>query len=291
MAMRWLLVRDAAATLGVSERTIRRRVQRQMLEARPGEAGRVEVCVPLPDAASVDLDAPPGGTDHPAAEPPAGFIAKAGRYSPLPASARPAQDDRRQAASASSSHDAATTEDVDAASQQQQQGDWPSYRPGKLMGDADADAPEDAVKRFQRLAGASMMLAQRHADDAHEQVVLARGEIVRLRKVCQYACAAAAGLAIVGVFLIGIVGHRASNANARLEAARERADVAEVAAQTADEQRQEVTRRLLDVQAALVEHIKDLDAEQAAALSRLMPDRDDAGDAWPGGERIPRSRR
>ena len=301
MATRWLSVRQAAEALGVSDKTIRRRVQRQMLDARTGAGNRMEVCVPVVgDDASVDLEPlaepdppareapaapPPSPPPSPSPSPSAAFIAKAGRYSPLPGAAR--DDDATTPATATTATSAASDNADDApahdTSDAEGDNDRPGFRPGKLLGDGDADDTEDVARRFQRLAGASMMLAQRHADDAHEQLVHARGEIHRLRKLCQGAFVAAAALAIVGLFLIGVLGARASHANARLETQRERAQAAHVAMERADEQRWQVTERLLSLHAALAEHIDKLEPEQVEALSRLMnqwPEHAAESEAW-----------
>ncbi len=308
MATRWLSVKEAAAALGVSEKTVRRRVRRQMLESRRGDGGRIEVCAPVPDAggeAPVSIQRQ-AAANEPSAGPTAGFIAKAGRYSPLPASAhdtpttetdattnpatRPTTGPATHAGVSSMSAPAGADDRHDEQPADDAGGDRPGFRPGKLLGDGEEAGTEDVARRFQRLAGASMMLAQRHADDAHEQLVHARGEIHRLRKLCQGALIAVAATAVLGLFIVGVLGARASNANTRLEAQRERTEAAELAMQRADEQRWQVTEQLMSLHAALAEHIDTLDAEQVEALSRLMNERPGEAQPWREDRARPRRR-
>ncbi|MEX1017537.1 MAG: hypothetical protein WDZ31_12415 [Phycisphaeraceae bacterium] len=227
MAAKWMSVAEAATVLEVSEATVRRRVRREMLESRTGSHGRMEVR--LPEAAA---DAPPAEPAQPAeaadatdagkarTDAPAPNPAKFGRYSPLPG------------------HEVGVTPS--------DSGSRPGNRltPGALLGKADGQGgggasdlpagPEAEMSRYQRLAGASMILAQRQADEAHEKVMLVRAEAQLWRRWCQGAFAAVAGVVLLALVGLGITTHRTSNAYAALEAQREltisaRGDAARIA--------------------------------------------------------------
>ncbi|MFA9479375.1 hypothetical protein ACERK3_13880 [Phycisphaerales bacterium AB-hyl4] len=245
MAERWISVAEAAKALGISATTVRRRAQREQLDSRIGDEGRLEIRLAEPGRANeptaAEADSPDAPTAH-TAEPVAAAAdqenhaddsidvdadeevsdvdaevaqvagpnpGKFGNYSPLPhndVGITPGQATGRPTA---------------------------RLTPSELLGQADDPAdsgPEAELRRYQRLAGASMILAQRQADEAHEQVTLIRAESHAWRRWCQGAWAGVAVVVLLAMFVVGIVGHRASSAQAALNVQEQALDTAREAA-------------------------------------------------------------
>lgn len=62
-----------------------------------------------------------------------------------------------------------------------------------------ATTKDEDVSRYQKLAGASVMLAQKRADDAHELLVHTRAQVLSLRRLVWASWGFAAGMALVCV--------------------------------------------------------------------------------------------
>ncbi|MEM9251272.1 MAG: hypothetical protein AAGB29_02885 [Planctomycetota bacterium] len=77
----------------------------------------------------------------------------------------------------------------------------------------------DEAARFQKIAGAAVLLAQRQADDAREQVALARNEAYRLRRLCYTSWTVTAAAAVLCFGLTLSLGYTASSAAARADVA------------------------------------------------------------------------
>ena len=197
MAIQWLTVNEAAQILGISADTVRRRARRGMLDSRK-KAGRMQVRIPVPGEDQPDsLAATQSNSDNDTTQ-------SAATEATQPESATGAQ--------AAESQDAAVNEN----STQQR------FTPGDLFKPPDSGEPEDELRRYQRLAGASVILAQRQADTASEQVVLARSELNRLRRICLTSWAGGAVALGLCLLVILILGVRASSANAQLAVQQQR---------------------------------------------------------------------
>lgn len=273
MAVKWMPVADAAKVLGVSERTVRRRVQDGLFDRRVGEGGRTEVRLPVPDATASAADAsavsepavagderaaapderaassegpvpPTDAASHASAEAAATpNPRKFGRYSPLGAST-PDADDAQAAATARSA----------ASGPRSMLG-----MAGGAKGAGPAGVPENDLQRYQRLAGASMILAQRQADEAHEKVMLLHSEANRLRRACRVAWAGAAVVQLVAMAVVGLFGHSVSQARAELEAQKEIVSAARVDVGRISRQRNDLERMVAYLEARLVAESDELD--------------------------------
>lgn len=151
MSKGWMRVREAAALLTVSESTVRRRIGEGQLRGRTGKSGRQEVFVPAKLRATAQTD---------------------------PSSKSTTQKVTASLATAS----AAPQTNADASSTTQQT--------AQDRSDAVSDSPDDQVKRYERLAGGSLMLAQKRADElaeaasvAYENLAHARQQLRQVRKV------------------------------------------------------------------------------------------------------------
>ncbi|QQE13541.1 hypothetical protein JD969_08815 [Planctomycetota bacterium] len=84
---------------------------------------------------------------------------------------------------------------------------WPMGRPGflkpsHLLEDQEEEedvSPEAQARRFQKLAGASVLLAQKQADEANEKIAILHNHIYRMRQMCYLAWASAAVIAVASI--------------------------------------------------------------------------------------------
>lgn len=261
MAERWISVAEAAKALGVSATTVRRRAQREQLESRIGDEGRLEIRLPAlaTEADTAGATAPPTqrstheptaataaseqdreaeGSDATAADQMSPNPGKFGHYSPLP-------------------HGGVgiTPQSVGKLTAR--------LTPGDLLGsggDASDTGPEAELRRYQRLAGASMILAQRQADEAHEQVSLIRGESHAWRRWCQGAWAGVAVVLLLAMFIVGVVGHRASTAQAALQVHEQSLENARDAAAHSARERDELQKLVRQLERQLNDGIRDRNA-------------------------------
>lgn len=156
MPKSWVTIPQAAEALGVSASTIRRRIARSMLDARVETNGKKLVHIPT----NLVRDTPATQPDE-----------------PQPATETHIED-------ASPEELIERLYDPDAAH---------NFAPGDLLaGTAPADIPE--THRYQRLAGAAVVLAQRQTDEAYDKVRILAEQNRRLRKLCFTSWAIFAGL-------------------------------------------------------------------------------------------------
>ena len=225
MASKWLSVSQASQTLGISASTIRRRIAGDAIKWRDGERGR-EVCVRFDQQGNTaDLAVNPrvsGAKKNKtkADKKQASFKTKnrarksqaktdsikkegaalgvAGKYSALPDQAAEPFGQPKDGG----------------GGQKKENGRWPKGRPGFMRpgaamedGADEADSsPEAQAKRFQKLAGASVLLAQRQTDEANEKLALVHNQMYRMRQMMYTSWAAVALIAVVSIVSTGFLG-------------------------------------------------------------------------------------
>lgn len=217
MSKGWMRVREAAHLMSVSDTTIRRRVESGSLRGRVGKSGRQEVFLPaqLRRELEAKCETPisPGHLERGK-----GQSAQADVLATpvTTASPGPAQPDA-QAAPAPKNAAAA----MQAITQ----------TPG------DDELPEDQIKRYERLAGGSLMLAQqrseelqKHTDSAHEQLAHTRWQLRQVRKAAFAGWACAASAVVLGVVLAVAFGLSMTRAQAQAQASKDAATTAELRA-------------------------------------------------------------
>ncbi|MEO0965109.1 MAG: hypothetical protein AAFY08_08310 [Planctomycetota bacterium] len=258
MAQLWLTVDDAADALGVSPSTVRRRIKAEKLESRSNPDGVTEVLIQSNGDDAIDALNP---SRELSARRRAENTEDQLRANPWIRAARPGEaltadrrDDAQQrqdrssetpqpdqpqdatpppfsekvAASESTTADTASL-DHESPDHQQLKEAGHAFTPSDL--EATTDSHEE-LARFQKIAGASVLLAQQQADDAREQVALARHEAFRLRRLCYASWTVSAAVAILCFGLTLYLGYTASSAAARADAA-EQALTGHQAGQTA----------------------------------------------------------
>ncbi|MEM6391172.1 MAG: hypothetical protein AAF797_00060 [Planctomycetota bacterium] len=90
-----------------------------------------------------------------------------------------------------------------------------------LESTADLSGYREEIERYQKLAGASVMLAQRRADAAEEAMVRSRGAVHQLRKVAWVTGTTAAGVMVLACGLLIGLGVWGSSASAEAEATKQ----------------------------------------------------------------------
>ncbi|MFP4145666.1 MAG: helix-turn-helix domain-containing protein [Phycisphaeraceae bacterium] len=219
MSTRWLSVAEAASVLGVSERTVRRRISRNQLDWRRGPNGRKEVCLDVEDGVLEVEREPSGAAEDPGWTPPR-LGEKFGRYSPLaaeevgtfdsepakPGGGPPSRWLRAEAVADEKDADAEGEADEATAEAHDESGSMPRLTPKQLFGGSAEDDGDDLMTRMNRLAGASVMLAQRASDEANEKVRLARNEAYRMRQWCYRSWIAAAALMLLCLLVVSSAG-------------------------------------------------------------------------------------
>ena len=269
MAEQWLAVAEAAEALGVSPATVRRRAKRQALRSRTGANGRLEVAAPAPDESNQGESNPPADEPDPTREqasaPAPGAdraspLAK-GRYSPLPqdnvGTNPPPPDPGRYYARLTPGELLKPAENA----------------PGSGADDAATDQPESELQRYQRLAGASVVLAQRQADEANEKLAIVRGQLRQLRYVCGGSWAALAAVVLIAIVTAGVFSGRAAEARAEADRAEQRRTAA-VERQTELRSRVQQLQQQLD--RARAEADADADGQPTDQLSQA-PSEDSRG--------------
>jgi len=234
----WLTVDDAADVLGVSSTTVRRRIKADKLDSRLNDEGVTEVWVETDDE---DAES--------SADPSAELRARQQsensedqlRANPWVRAARPGDalladrrgDDERKANSSRNAPPDQTDDEPATQSTSARRDDVEDNDPaaddlreqlkdaGRDFRPADVEPGNNAdpLARFQKLAGASVLLAQRQADDAREQVAHARHESFRLRRLCYASWIGSAALLLITFGLCLYLGYAAADANARADAA------------------------------------------------------------------------
>lgn len=199
MNEQWLSVAEAAKALGVSEQTVRRRAHQGKLRSRQGSSGRLQVRVKANTAPCdkqraqnpwlqqyAPLPAAEVGTPIDPNEKPSG----------LPLARRPLS------ASSTSSSSATTATPI------------PLKPLGLSMLNCHAN-DEDDLTRFQRMAGASLMLAQNQVNEANEKLAIVRHELHRSRKVTRWAVAGATLAMVICLFTLAGRGGNAASVQAQ----------------------------------------------------------------------------
>lgn len=203
MSQGWMRVRDAAHLMGVSQSTVRRRVDSGELRGKVGKSGRQEVFLPVKMRRELEA-----------------------RHAESPA---PGHLDRGK-----------SVEEADAeVVEREQQLQANAALAGELAGEAaDAPAPEpepsgEVLKKFERLAGGSLILAQqrsdelqKHTDSAYEQLAHTRSQVRQLRKVALLGWAGCAAALVFGTVLSVTFGLGMAKAKAEARVSEAHADQA-----------------------------------------------------------------
>lgn len=118
---------------------------------------------------------------------------------------------------------------------------------------AAGERPEDLVKRYERMAGGSLLLAQKRADElnqaasaAYENLAHARHQLSQVRKVALAGWGASAVLMLLGLILSLGFGISSAKAQARAQASEHAADSANRQAQVLREELAESRHAALD---------------------------------------------
>ena len=214
MAVKWLSVAEAAQVLDVSESTVRRRIDRKMLLARKGEGHRREVQIPVPDEQADDVQ-------RQTAEGLQEWASQEQENTRQPESESEVQVQNANPWVAAQQGEADPAAAVF---------DPPAYRPHMRLTPRallKKNENEDDLTRYQRLAGASLMLAQQQADQASEQVAVARHQAYRLRRLCMISWAVTAAVLLLSVMTIAGMSYRVGQAHQKAELAQQAMDVLE----------------------------------------------------------------
>lgn len=204
----WMRIREAAILLGVSTSTVRRRIDAGEFRGRTGESGRREVFIPkkLRDQ-----------------------FADETCHDEVPAHALRGTGLGTGKILDNCDQDTPESDNAVAASSETQ---------------SPADTEEERIKRYERLAGGSLMLAEQrskemkaHVDHAYEQLAHTRHQLRRCRRVAWAGWGAMAGVFVLGLVLSVTLGFKLSEANAQVA-------VQERATRQAELQHEELVSRL-----------------------------------------------
>jgi len=222
MGTQWLVVSEAAEQLGVAESTVRRRAGRGELRSRRSNDGVLQVQVESDDAPEQPSpeqpsDEKPSAEAPPTATPPRAQANKA--WAHLATATPSGTDDLSLDSVPDAKTDAKTVSDtVSAADADEGHAEAstdppppppdaaPSHEtifPNLTMADIappSDGAEESEARRFQRLAGASLVMAQRQTDEANEKLAIVRHELHRARRWGQGVTAAAIFCAVMLLF-------------------------------------------------------------------------------------------
>ncbi|MEM9414563.1 MAG: hypothetical protein AAGA29_03675 [Planctomycetota bacterium] len=210
MSQGWMRVREAAHLMGVSQSTVRRRMESEALRSRVGRSGRQEVFLPAKlrralEAAQTE-PCPPGHLERgkPADNEPATISSE---------TTKPAQS---AAASASTDRPAAPG------------------TPAPQETEKPVSPGIDLVRRYERLAGGSLILAQKHSDELHkhqatafEQLAHTRHQLRDVRRVALAGWVCCAAAVVFGLFFSITFGVGMNRAQAAAEASEAYAEQAE----------------------------------------------------------------
>ena len=172
MSERWVTISEAAKALGVSQATVRRRIARSMLDVQVEADGKKLVRVP----GRIDGEGSAGVGERATS---VGASDKSGE---------------RTAGGARAST-------VEARMERLFDPDRPKrFAPGDLIPDSDGE--ESETHRYQRLAGAAVVLAQRQTDEANEKLELLVDQHRKLRQLFFVSSGALVGVLLVTVMLL-----------------------------------------------------------------------------------------
>jgi len=212
----WLVVSEAAEHLGVAESTVRRRAGRGELRSRRSAQGVLQVQVTCGDqdcapdtehqGTAESKPAPPRPVPNKAwahlatatPNPNAGLGDDLKLDIPLATPETPQADfEPTTDAGQGEPEQADPAQPASTASRQV----FPNLTMADIARPADGEE-ESEVRRFQRLAGASMVLAQRQTDEAHEKLAIVRDELHRARRWGQGATAGAVVCVVLLLFTL-----------------------------------------------------------------------------------------
>ncbi len=174
----WVTVSEAASAIGISEAKVRSAAQDDAIQTRTTAQGRLEVLVQLLDDEQVQF-------------------AKALATTP-------------ECSNASESEDASSDEDGAGQPSEAQKNQNPFF---KMLHGAEED---NELNRYQRMAGASLIVAQKQADEAAEKVAMLRYELNRSRNranVAAYAACICVCVALLALFGRGRAVPQSANAD------------------------------------------------------------------------------
>lgn len=204
----WMRIREAAHLMGVSQSTVRRRVDSEELRGRTGKSGRQEVFLPAKLRRELEATQAKPNT--------------------------PGHMDRGK-----------TPDEVDAIAKEKKAAKAEAAKDGKkaatLRHDAEAppEADNDLVRRYERLAGGSLILAQQHSDAvskqsaaAYEQLAHTRNQVRHLRKLALAGWGSCAAVLVLLLVLTVTLGMGKARAEAAASASDLHAERAERRAQT-----------------------------------------------------------
>ncbi len=208
MSQGWMRIREAAHLMELSQSTVRRRVDNGEMRGRVGPSGRQEVFLPAKLRRELEAKAtPPCAPGH--------LLRGKG------------EDEHEDSAGQTPEPVAETPTEAAAATE--------------ASADETAQAGGDVLKRYERLAGGSLMLAQqhsdelkKHADSAYEQLAHTRSQIRQLRKFALAGWVSSAAALVFGLVL-------AVNASAGKHKAQAEAAASKVEAREADQRANELS--------------------------------------------------
>ena len=224
MTSKWLSVEQAAKAIGVSASTVRRRVSSNAVKWRNGENGRREVLVDFENkamkvgsgdfvAADMSIEAVGESRESAKKRNAEEFVPRrikaTGRdkkvlgeqkYAPLP--------DEKVGVGGDDYEEWKNN-------RQSEKERWPMGRPNMLkpshllsdQEEEEDNSPEAQSRRFQKIAGASVLLAQKQADEANEKIAIMHNQVYRMRQMCYMAWASAAVIAVASIGAIAFNDH------------------------------------------------------------------------------------
>lgn len=227
MSQGWMRIRDAAHLMGVSQSTVRRRVDSGEMRGKVGKSGRQEVFLPAKMRRELEAQQ---------------------TAAPLPGHL-----DRGK-----------SVEEADAQAVEREQQALAGTPAEEAAPEAEPEPSAEVLKKFERLAGGSLILAQqrsdelqKHTESAYEQLAHTRSQVRQLRRVALAGWAGFAAAVVFGTVLSVTFGlgmakaqaeakvNRAHTEQAQQRAdrmGRQRADTAPVAVQAStDETKQDST--------------------------------------------------
>lgn len=228
MSQGWMRVREAAHLMGVSQSTVRRRVDGGDLRGRTGKSGRQEVF--LPAKLRRELEARQTSPNTP------GHMERGKTPDEVDAIAK-----EKKTAKAKAQHPSTTTKPdaqpkaaADTRKKTQASPNTPAPESGTDTGDND-----DLLKRYERLAGGSLILAQQHSDAvskqssaAYEQLAHTRNQVRHLRKLALAGWGSCAAVLVLMLVLTVTLGMGKARAEATASVNQQHAQQAEQRART-----------------------------------------------------------
>ena len=213
MIQQWVSVAEAASELNVSDATIRRRAHQGKLKTRHDKTGRLQVLIQPKDQPKKSSKSKRESTKSSKSD----TKAQGDKTN----AAQQANNPWFQKSASANSNDTGSKVDPNtkptmrfakqsAGKANEAQNTPIPLTPASIELMKATAGNGDTATRFERMAGASLVLAQNQTDQANEKLVIVRGELHRARKVARWAVASA--VVAVAVALITLMG---SGGNAR----------------------------------------------------------------------------